>query len=369
MTSETGFVEQAIQASKLALNRGDKSAAKRWAEQALYSAPEMELPWLILAATSDHEESIRYLEHVLIINPESMRAKLGVRWAKKRLAKKLHRIMMEEQVFASTQQMPISTILVPEKPRPKFILQAALILMVLIMAIGTGYLISNSEIVNRSGGEMVTSGMGGAGPDISSNFESLPVHSSPTFTPTSTPTNTPTPTPTNTPTATPTNTPTETPTPTPTNTNTPTPIPTNTPVPVVYATQKPTSSYSGNKRIVIDISDQRMYVYEGDNMVFNFIVSTGKGSSTRIGNFVVQNKIPNAWGSTWSIWMPDWLGIYYVGYMQNGIHSLPINPDGSRLWDGYLGTPISYGCIVLGISDSKVLYDWAELSVPVQIVR
>lgn len=111
-----------------------------------------------------------------------------------------------------------------------------------------------------------------------------------------------------------------------------------------------------------------MYAYDGDRLVFSFVVSTGSGNSTRTGNFIVQNKIPNAYGSNWNIWMPDWLGIYYAGDLQNGIHSLPILPNGSRLWDGYLGTPVSYGCIILGISDSKALYNWAELSMPIKII-
>ncbi len=126
-------------------------------------------------------------------------------------------------------------------------------------------------------------------------------------------------------------------------------------------------NYSGGKRIVVDISEQHMYVYDGDNLVYSFIASTGMGNSTRVGTFSVLNKIPNAYGATWNIWMPKWLGIYWSGSLQNGIHALPILSNGATLWAGYLGTPISYGCVVLDTYDAQVLYDWADIGTPVEI--
>jgi lipoprotein-anchoring transpeptidase ErfK/SrfK len=126
-------------------------------------------------------------------------------------------------------------------------------------------------------------------------------------------------------------------------------------------------SYSGSKRIEVDISEQHMYVYDGDNLVYSFVASTGMGNSTRVGSFSVLNKIPNAYGATWNIWMPNWLGIYWSGGLQNGIDALPILPNGATLWAGYLGTPISYGCVVLDTYDAQLLYDWADIGTPVEI--
>jgi len=134
--------------------------------------------------------------------------------------------------------------------------------------------------------------------------------------------------------------------------------------------QQPDSAapgYAGNKYILVDISEQHMYVYEGDTLVFSFVSSTGMRNATRVGSFSVLNKIPNAYGATWNIWMPNWLGIYWAGSLQNGIHALPILPNGAQLWAGYLGTPISYGCIVIGAYEAQLLYDWAELGTPVEI--
>jgi lipoprotein-anchoring transpeptidase ErfK/SrfK len=175
----------------------------------------------------------------------------------------------------------------------------------------------------------------------------------------------------------------------PTNTNIPTEIPTSTAEPTANAdmvvdmftpeyaasvieqpfdqSNSAGTNYNGNKHILIDISEQHMYVYEGDTLVYSFVSSTGMNNATSVGSFSVLNKIPNAYGATWNIWMPNWLGIYWAGSLQNGIHALPILPNGAQLWEGYLGTPISYGCIVLGADEALLLYDWAEIGTPVEI--
>ncbi len=163
----------------------------------------------------------------------------------------------------------------------------------------------------------------------------------------------------------------------------PTETPTNTPEAVVQAVivdsparveaaqlgdQAPVS-YGGNKYILVDISEQHMYVYEGDALVYSFVSSTGMNNATAVGNFSVLDKIPNAYGSTWDLWMPNWLGIYWAGTLENGIHALPTLSNGGQLWAGYLGVPISYGCVVLGVYESQLLYDWAEVGTPVEIQR
>ena len=123
----------------------------------------------------------------------------------------------------------------------------------------------------------------------------------------------------------------------------------------------------GGKYILVDISEQHMYVYEGDALIYSFVASTGINNATRVGTFAVQSKFPNAYGSTWDIWMPNWLGIYWSGSLENGIHALPILPNGAILWEGYLGRPVSYGCVVLGTYESQLLYEWAEIGTPVEI--
>ena len=126
-------------------------------------------------------------------------------------------------------------------------------------------------------------------------------------------------------------------------------------------------SYGGSKHILISISEQHLYAYEGESLVYSFVASTGMNNATRAGTFSVLDKIPNAYGATWDIWMPNWLGIYWAGSMENGIHALPILPNGAQLWAGFLGRPISYGCIVLGANEAQLLYGWADIGTPVEI--
>ncbi len=124
----------------------------------------------------------------------------------------------------------------------------------------------------------------------------------------------------------------------------------------------------GGKRILIDLSEQHLYAYQGNVLIYSFVVSTGKpGAGTSTGTFRVLDKYPNAYASTWNLQMPHWLGIYWAGGLENGIHALPILSNGQRLWAGYLGTPVSFGCIILGVEEARLLYTWAEIGTPVTI--
>ena len=128
------------------------------------------------------------------------------------------------------------------------------------------------------------------------------------------------------------------------------------------------SSPGGRKRILINLSEQHLYAFEEDQLVYSFVCSSGRAPYyTRTGEFQVQSKIPNAYGAAWDIWMPHWLGIYWAGSTENGIHALPIMSNGQTLWAGYLGSPVSYGCIVLGTQDAEALYNWAEIGTPLTI--
>jgi LysM repeat protein len=124
-----------------------------------------------------------------------------------------------------------------------------------------------------------------------------------------------------------------------------------------------------DRRIVVDISDQRLYAYEGEALVYDFPCSTGIASSPTIaGTFQVLSKQEEAYASSWDLWMPHFMGIYRTAPdFTNGIHALPILSSGARLWEGYLGRPVSYGCIVVGVSEAAALYEWAELGTLVVI--
>jgi lipoprotein-anchoring transpeptidase ErfK/SrfK len=124
-----------------------------------------------------------------------------------------------------------------------------------------------------------------------------------------------------------------------------------------------------NKRILISLSKQRLTVFQDGNQIRQFVISTGiDRSPTQPGVFQVQTHELNAYASVWDLYMPNFLGIYeaWPGFM-NGIHGLPTLSNGRRLWANILGSPASYGCIILGLDEAEWLYNWAENGVVVEI--
>ncbi|MBT3322895.1 MAG: L,D-transpeptidase family protein [Anaerolineae bacterium] len=380
MSEKTLAAKEALRRSRSALRKGNKDIARAWAEKATLLAPNLEDAWLLLAATSRPQLSLRYLERALAINPQSKHAQKGMIWAKTKLAQKqkvkvLFSTQEKAKVVEKTQPtkpisevntltgIPFSTpklikdtqpnkaIASQEKPRfwrqslPALII--TVVLVSLVWATFPRFVIFAEEMSATPSATIIQEHWGEA--DINK----------PTYTPSPTATFTPTLTPTNTATPTSTSTPTETPLPT------ATPYPTKKPAPP--AEPEPEYIPSGEKYVLVDISEQRLYAYQGNTLVYSFIASTGMNGGTATGNFSVLNKIPSAYGSTWDIWMPSWLGIYWAGSLQNGIHALPIMSNGATLWAGYLGTPISYGCVVLGSYEASLLYNWVNIGTPVNI--
>lgn len=126
-----------------------------------------------------------------------------------------------------------------------------------------------------------------------------------------------------------------------------------------------------DKRIEVSISDQRMLVYENQELIHEFVISTGiDDSPTMPGVFQVLMHEINAYGSRWDLYMPHFLGIYEAlpGFT-NGIHGLPMLSNGQRLWASVLGQPASYGCIILDLENAEWLYGWADDGVVVEITR
>lgn len=123
------------------------------------------------------------------------------------------------------------------------------------------------------------------------------------------------------------------------------------------------------KRIVISLSEQRMWTYQEGELLQSYLVSTGiPNSPTLPGLFQVSTHNENAYASIWDLYMPHFLGIYEAvpGFM-NGIHGLPMLSGGRRLWANVLGQPASFGCIILHLGAAQELYYWAEDGVVVEI--
>lgn len=119
------------------------------------------------------------------------------------------------------------------------------------------------------------------------------------------------------------------------------------------------------KSIRIDRQNQLLSYFAGDVRLGLFPVSTGKpGWETPRGEFAVIEKHPRRWSHLASLWMPYWLMFDARGY---GIHELPEWPGGYKEGQDHLGTPVSHGCVRLGVGPAEELYNFAEMGTKVYV--
>ena len=121
---------------------------------------------------------------------------------------------------------------------------------------------------------------------------------------------------------------------------------------------------AGEKRIEVDLTNQRLYAFEGDRKVYDFLVSTGRNNWTPTGVFDIWIKVRAQKMSGGS----KELGTYY--YLPNVPYIMFFYNDQYPKWKGYsthgtywhnnFGTPMSHGCINLSIPDAEKLYYWAQ---------
>ena len=123
---------------------------------------------------------------------------------------------------------------------------------------------------------------------------------------------------------------------------------------------------STGKYIDISLKYQNMVIFENGKALSAHIISSGKsGMPTPQGQFSIHNKALRAWSKKYALFMPFWMAFLPSGEM--GIHELPEWPGGYKEGANHLGTPVSHGCVRLGVGDAKEVYDWAEIGTPVII--
>jgi len=121
---------------------------------------------------------------------------------------------------------------------------------------------------------------------------------------------------------------------------------------------------TAEKRILVDLSEQKLYAYEGPRKVYEFLVSSGLWGTTPTGEFYIWIKLKSTRMSGGS----KELGTYYdlpnVPYTMYFSNSEIPKERGYALhgtyWHNNFGHPMSHGCINLSTEDSKTLYEWAD---------
>lgn len=120
------------------------------------------------------------------------------------------------------------------------------------------------------------------------------------------------------------------------------------------------------KYIDINLSSQVMTLFENGVALDAHIISSGKrGMDTPRGEFAVQNKAPRPWSKQYGLYMPYWQAITPDG--KYGIHELPEWPGGYKEGANHLGTPVSHGCVRLGVGAAAQVYAWSDIGTPIVI--
>lgn len=118
------------------------------------------------------------------------------------------------------------------------------------------------------------------------------------------------------------------------------------------------------KRIEVNLTNQKVYAFEGDRQVFEFVVSTGKWAPTPTGTFQIWAKVRSqkmsggnrAWGTYY--YLPN---VPYVMFFYNGeVGKMRGFSLHGTYWHENFGHPMSHGCINMKIADAAILYDWAD---------
>ena len=119
------------------------------------------------------------------------------------------------------------------------------------------------------------------------------------------------------------------------------------------------------KKIKVDLSQQKMFLFENGQFVKEYTISSGKiDTPTPRGNFRVIYKSPMVYSKLTDCWLPFWVGFTNDG--KYGFHETPIC-EGKRIGESEVGQPSSAGCLRLKQSDSEEFYNWAEEETLVEI--
>lgn len=132
-------------------------------------------------------------------------------------------------------------------------------------------------------------------------------------------------------------------------------------------TEVPVSTTTLARNIVVDLSEQRTYIYENGQLVNSFLVSSGAAATpTHTGNFRINSHVrvqdmgalcynPNAVNSYCTEDVP-WV-MYFNG--DQGFHG--------TYWHNNFGNRMSHGCVNLPLGTAESLYSWAPNGTEVRV--
>jgi L,D-transpeptidase catalytic domain len=121
---------------------------------------------------------------------------------------------------------------------------------------------------------------------------------------------------------------------------------------------------NGEKWVQISISLQYLWAYQGDQVLWQGYISTGRaGFQTPTGEFHVLSKLPSQTmegvlgGEYYNV--PDVPDVMYFTDFGHALHG--------TYWHNSFGTPMSHGCVNLPMDVAAWMYQWAPVGMRVEI--
>lgn len=120
----------------------------------------------------------------------------------------------------------------------------------------------------------------------------------------------------------------------------------------------------GEKWVEVDLSEQRLYMKEGQTTVASFLISSGKWSPTPQGEWRIWTKLrytrmkggSKALGTYYDLPNVPYVMYYDRGY---GIHG--------AYWHNNFGQPMSHGCVNMKPEGAGVVFNWASVGTRVVV--
>jgi hypothetical protein len=122
-----------------------------------------------------------------------------------------------------------------------------------------------------------------------------------------------------------------------------------------------TNAAGEEKWIEVSLAEQKVRAWEGNKVIMEYLISSGKWSQTPKGNF-------NIWYKTRSQKMEGGnkeLGTYY--YLPNVPHNMFFYKGYAlhgAYWHSNFGTPMSHGCVNEPLANAAEIFEWAGPVVP-----
>ncbi len=125
------------------------------------------------------------------------------------------------------------------------------------------------------------------------------------------------------------------------------------------------SDTSEERKITVDLSEQRVYAYNQGILENSFLISSGLSSATPIGTHTISAKKPlvhYAWN-----YGPNNPNNYDLGWVPYNLQFYPHIYLHYAPWHNNFGHKMSHGCVNVSLEDMKWLYDWSDEGIPVEV--